>query len=88
MSFDPVNGEMITVVSDAGEYTEKHGFFSNFSAALACMSNIGPGFEAVGPYTSYAEYSGFSQGNLIFLIFCYFFYYYIIKLIICDMTIC
>ncbi|MBO5716348.1 MAG: TrkH family potassium uptake protein [Clostridia bacterium] len=66
LSFDPINGEMITIVSDAGEYTEKHGFFSNFSATLACMSNIGPGFEAVGPYASYAEYSGFSKIILIF----------------------
>lgn len=48
LSFDPVNG--LT-----------HGFFSNFSASLACLSNIGPGFEAVGPYSSYAGYSAFSK---------------------------
>lgn len=61
LSFDSVNGELITVASDAGEYTVKHGFFSNFSSALACISNIGPGFEAVGPYASYAGYSIFSK---------------------------
>jgi trk system potassium uptake protein TrkH len=61
LSFDPVNGDVVTIVSDAGTYTVKHGFFSNFSAALACISNIGPAFEAVGPYASYAGYNGFSK---------------------------
>ena len=61
LSFDPINGEMITVISDAGEYTVKHGFFSNFSSALACISNVGPAFEAVGPYSSFAGYSYFSK---------------------------
>ena len=60
LSFDPVNGQTVTVISDAGAYDVKHGFFSNFSAALACISNVGPGFETVGPYSSYAGYSDFS----------------------------
>ena len=54
LSFDPINGQT-------------HGFFSNFSAALACLSNIGPGFEAVGPYSNYAGYSAFSKILLSFL---------------------
>ncbi len=66
LSFDPVNGQMFTVVSDAGEYTVKHGFFSNFSAALACISNVGPAFEAVGPYLSFASYSAVSKLVLTF----------------------
>ncbi|MBQ7378303.1 MAG: TrkH family potassium uptake protein [Clostridia bacterium] len=61
LSFDPVNGEITTIVSDAGTYTVKHGFFSNFSAALTCISNVGPAFEAVGPYASFAGYSAFSK---------------------------
>ncbi len=61
LSFDPINGTEVTIVSDAGTYTEKHGFFSNFSAALACFTNIGPGFEAVGAYASYANFSMFSK---------------------------
>ncbi len=65
LSFDPINGETVTIVSDAGAYTVKHGFFSNFSAALACISNIGPAFEAVGPYASFAGYSAFSKIILI-----------------------
>ncbi len=54
LSFDPA--------SDSFE----HGFFSNFSASLACLSNIGPGFEAVGPYASYADYNAFSKIVLTF----------------------
>ncbi len=61
LAFDPVNGRAITMVSDGGSYTVTHGFFSNFSAALACISNVGPAFEAVGPYGSYAEYSELSK---------------------------
>ena len=61
LSFDPVNGQVITIVSDAGTYDAEHGFFSNFSAVLACISNVGPAFEAVGPYSSFAGYSDFSK---------------------------
>lgn len=66
LSFDPVNGTISTIVSDGGEYTVTHGFFSNFSSALACISNIGPAFEAIGPYASYAGYSAFSKILLTF----------------------
>ena len=61
LAFDPANGQTVTIVSDAGSYTLKHGFASNFSAVLACISNVGPGFEAVGPYASYASFSGSSK---------------------------
>ncbi len=66
LSFDPVNGQVITVTSDAGTYTVKHGFFSNFSSALACISNVGPAFEAVGPYASYVGFGYFSKIILTF----------------------
>ncbi len=61
LSFDPVCGQTVNILSDAGEYTVQHGFFSNFSATLACLSNVGPAFEAVGPYASYAGFSYFSK---------------------------
>ena len=61
LSFDPVNGTVVQITSDAGSYERQHGFFSNFSAALACISNVGPAFEAVGPYASYVGYSAFSK---------------------------
>ncbi|MBQ8229261.1 MAG: TrkH family potassium uptake protein [Clostridia bacterium] len=63
LSFDPINGQTMTVVSDLHPEGREvtHGFFSNFSAVLTCISNVGPAFEAVGPYASFAEYSGFSK---------------------------
>ncbi len=66
LAFDPSNGQTYAVVSDAGEYSVTHGFFTNFSAALACISNVGPAFEAVGPYASFACFSPFSKIILIF----------------------
>ena len=66
LAFDPVNGQVITVHSDAGTYHVEHGFFSNFSAVLACISNVGPAFEAVGPYACYAGYSALSKVLLTF----------------------
>ena len=67
LAFDPVNGQFITVVSDAGVYQVEHGFFSNFSATLDCICTIGPGFEALGPYACYAVYSPFSKILLSFI---------------------
>jgi len=61
LAFDPVNGQVVTIVSDAGTYQTEHGFFSNFSATVACLSNVGPAFEAVGPYSSYAGFSWISK---------------------------
>lgn len=66
LAFDPVNGQLVTIVSDAGTYTVEHGFFSNFSAVLTCISNVGPAFKAVGPYSSFAGYSDFSTTVLTF----------------------
>lgn len=67
LSFDPVNGQIMTISSDAGVYMVEHGFFSNFSAVLTCISNVGPAFEAVGPYSSFAEYNGLSKIVLTFI---------------------
>lgn len=61
LAFDPSNGQVITITSDAGTYTVTHGFFTNFSAVLTCISNVGPAFEAVGPYSSFAGYSSLSM---------------------------
>lgn len=61
LSFDPVNGSTIAITSDAGTYEVKHDIFSNFSAVLACISNVGPAFESVGPYSNYSAYNGFSK---------------------------
>lgn len=39
---------------------------TNFSAVASCFNNIGPGFAAVGPTRSFAEYSIFSKWVLSF----------------------
>lgn len=36
-------------------------FETNFSGVMACLNNIGPGFDAVGPARNYADYSMFSK---------------------------
>ncbi len=66
LAFDPINGQTVQISSDAGTYQAEYGFLSSFSAALACISNVGPAFEAVGPYSCYAMYSAFSKIVLTF----------------------
>lgn len=68
LAFDPVNGTTVPAfVSDAGQRSDvTHGFFTNFSAVISCMSNIGPGFDAVGPYLSFNGFSYFSKIVLTF----------------------
>ena len=39
---------------------------TNFSAAASCFNNIGPGLGAVGPISSYADYSALSKIVLSF----------------------
>lgn len=34
---------------------------TNFSASLSCISNVGPGFNVVGPAGTYASFSNFSK---------------------------
>ena len=34
---------------------------TNLSAAISCFNNIGPGLSAIGPMSSYAEYSALSK---------------------------
>lgn len=36
-------------------------FSTNFSAIISCMSNVGPGFNAVGPTRNFALFSDFSK---------------------------
>ena len=37
-------------------------FSVSFSAALTCVSNVGPGLEAIGPSGNFAAFSGLSKG--------------------------
>ena len=52
------------ILDQDGNYYVEHGFLSNFSGALSCLSNIGPGLEAVGPYSNFNHYSYFSKITL------------------------
>ena len=45
---------------------DSFNFETNFSAAVACFNNIGPGFDMVGPTGSFAAYSDFSKIVLSF----------------------
>ncbi len=45
---------------------EPLGFETNFTAAVSCVNNIGPGLAGVGPSMSYAAYSAFSKLILSF----------------------
>lgn len=40
---------------------DNFSLLTNITASLACISNIGPGLEAVGPYGSYSGFSSFSK---------------------------
>ena len=44
-----------------------YDFETNFTAALTCLSNVGPGFGAVGPTGSFAGYGPFSKLLLVLL---------------------
>ena len=48
-----------TLLISVVDYTDD--FLTNFSASLSCVSNIGPGFNGVGPAANFAEYSYFSK---------------------------
>lgn len=69
-------------VSSAGTYLAIYGFFilatfllisiepfdfeTNFTAAVTCFNNVGPGLSTVGPAGSFAEYSPFAKLLLSF----------------------
>ena len=44
---------------------EGHSFETNFTATLACLNNIGPGFGKVGPASNFGFFSPFSKIVLI-----------------------
>ncbi|MBE6701691.1 MAG: TrkH family potassium uptake protein [Ruminococcaceae bacterium] len=47
-------------------FVEPFDFETNFTAAVTCFNNVGPGFAGVGPASNFAMYSGFSKLVLSF----------------------
>ncbi len=48
-------------------YEGGSAFLSHFSATLTCISNVGPGFDLVGPMSNFAWYSPYSKIMLSFV---------------------
>ena len=57
----------IVVISTILLSLDFNDVFSNFSATLACIGNVGPGFSAVGPTMNYGFYSPVSKCLLSFV---------------------
>ena len=60
LSFDPYVYSLPTGAKSGSE------LLTNFTAVTACINNIGPGLDMVGPYGGYAFFSPFSKLVLIF----------------------
>ena len=58
---------IIVVLSSILLSLDVNDLYSNFSATLACIGNVGPGFRAVGPTCNYSFYSAFSKCWLSFV---------------------
>ena len=57
---------LVIIVSTVLISLDNFSPMTNFSAVLACLNNIGPGIEAVGPTCNFSGYSVFSKLVLIF----------------------
>ncbi|MEY8402563.1 TrkH family potassium uptake protein [Oscillospiraceae bacterium 44-34] len=57
-------GAYVTTIFSAALIISLDGcpFAVSFSAALTCVSNVGPGLEAIGPSGSFAAFSSLSKG--------------------------
>ena len=58
---------LIVVLTTVLLSLDVNDFFTNFSASLACIGNVGPGFNLVGPMCNYALYQPLSKVLLSFV---------------------
>lgn len=58
---------MIVVLTTLLLSLDYNEVFTNFSATLACIGNVGPGLNAVGPLGNYSIYSPYSKILLSFI---------------------
>lgn len=61
LTFLLIYGLSLIVISFDGE-----SFTTNFTAVVACINNIGPGLDAVGPTCNFGFFSNFSKYVLMF----------------------
>ncbi len=55
-------GTLLLCLIEAGAtFNGGSAFLSNFTATLTCISNVGPGFDLVGPMANFAWYSPLSK---------------------------
>ena len=47
-----------------------YGFMENFTAALTCVSNVGPGLGALGPVENFAGYTPYAKVVCSLLMLC------------------
>ena len=52
---------LVVIVSTLILSLDVNDFLTNFSASISCMSNVGPGFNLVGPMSNFALYSPLSK---------------------------
>ncbi len=52
---------ILCLIESQATFNGGSAFLSNFTATLTCMSNVGPGFDLVGPMYNFAWYSPFSK---------------------------
>lgn len=52
---------VILVVGTLVVSLDNLSFTTNFTAVLTCLSNVGPGFDMVGPMENFSVFSGFSK---------------------------
>ncbi len=50
-----------TLLISWNDFSPAADLTTHFSASLTCISNVGPGFAAVGPACNFSAYSGFSK---------------------------
>lgn len=57
---------LIAVISMLLISIDEFSVETNISAVIACLNNIGPGLDMVGPMGNYSQFSGFSKLVLSF----------------------
>ena len=56
-----LGGETNALTNNILWCSDGHDFATNFTAALSCISNVGPGLGKIGPSGNFAIFSSFSK---------------------------